>query len=137
MSSSKIQEYNLDPNCGFAKEESVQQILSAVGSGVTANVVKSVQHGFVAAGTARPGCESNSLTTSDAYQYYVDVPISTVSNIDKCQVKIDTYAGYSGNLYIGRLIDNDTLRVYCDTGANQYTGGKVSLGFTWEVTEFY
>lgn len=44
MGSSKIQEYNLDPNMGLAKESSVQQILSAVGSGVTANVVKSIQH---------------------------------------------------------------------------------------------
>lgn len=47
MSSSKIQEYNLDPNCGFAKEETAQEILSQMGQGVTANVVKSVQSGVI------------------------------------------------------------------------------------------
>lgn len=53
MGSSKIQEYNLDPNCGFAKEETAQEILDAVNSmetsltgELTANVVKSVQHVF-------------------------------------------------------------------------------------------
>lgn len=34
MSSSKIQEYNLDPNMGLAKENTSQEILSAVANGV-------------------------------------------------------------------------------------------------------
>lgn len=43
MSSSKIQEYNLDPNMGLAKESSVQQILSAVAVG--GGGVKKIQRG--------------------------------------------------------------------------------------------
>ena len=32
MKSTKIQEFDLDPNCGFAKEETAQEILGAVGN---------------------------------------------------------------------------------------------------------
>lgn len=43
MSSSKIQERNLDPNMGLAKEETAQEILSKMGQGVTAQCIKSIQ----------------------------------------------------------------------------------------------
>lgn len=43
MGSSKIQEYNLDPNMGLAKESTSQEILSMVGQGVTAQCFKSIQ----------------------------------------------------------------------------------------------
>lgn len=46
MGSSKIQEYNLDPNMGLAKESSVQEVLNAI-SNVENNVIGSTTQQFI------------------------------------------------------------------------------------------
>ena len=130
MSSSKIQERNLDPNMGLAKEESVQEILSYMEQGVTANVVKSVQRG-----TITLSATENSKTAT----------INAV-NMDKASVNfLGVYMGtnsgnhgegttdYSMNFFASVMLTSNTVV----TAQRVKAGGKFGLVVVFEVVEYY
>lgn len=112
------------------------------GATVISKAVKSVQSGRVTAN----GTTSNKYITdfasgggsSEKNTYYLDITISAVANINKCQVKVDNLE-YNGNVpysYVGWLTSTSNLRVAFKSDSANST---VSLNkpFRWEVTEFY
>lgn len=107
-------------------------------SGMSA--VKSVQRGIVAAGQSKSGTETFNLGEGSNYKYayYIDVTISAVSNINKCQVNIQTVATDSSytKTFVGKLTSSTNLRVYYYGASSSSNNVVTSSAFTWEVTEF-
>lgn len=131
-------------NIDVAKQSTSEEILEKITQGGIAQCVKRIQHGFVSANTQVTAKQDESLGSWFSYNYYIDITISAVSNIDKCQVRVDNYMFGSvdsddvfGN-YIGQLINTNKLRVFCCSDSISKSDlPTVGKSFTWEVTEFY
>lgn len=84
MSSSKIQEYNLDPNCGFAKEDTAQEILGKVVNGIVPSFRSpvSMKYGWVSKETTASvsGTGKGVLTISGTGQATLTVDGVTIYN---------------------------------------------------------
>ena len=116
MSSSKIQEYNLDPNMGLAKEETSQEILSAVTAvSLGTSVVKSIQK------------VSLSFKLSDKGGS------TTINPVDasRCVVIMEYLTNATVEYTISYTLTNDSLSVTTTSGYST----TVKFGF-W-IIEFY
>ena len=158
----RMLEYLYSVNDNALKNASVSEVLERMGlntdgegsgtlfgavnplAGLIANkiAVKSVQSGIVPSQTTKSGADNLKLYGSQEYAYYIDITISAVSNIDKCQVSVETFrlaatssANNEANC-IGKLVSNDKLRVYYYSYTNSTAATTNNTAFKWEVVEF-
>lgn len=124
MGSSKIMSSSLDDSVfdGVAREESVQEVLTKMGQGVTANVVKSIQKGVV---------DFNSRDD-------VTITINPV-NPDKCFVLLNsklTGRGGNGN---GTIYDSYLKSITANgfTITSNYDANGLNGSTSYQVVEFY
>lgn len=138
MSSTKIQEYNLDPNNGFAKETSIDEVKTLIESLKTEIVaelsnigcVKSIQRG-----TAK-GTSSSDLIT---------VTLDTAVNPDKCVVILkDSMSVYGTEISStggGEIQTVDLSYLYSLTSTQlQFYGNSADRRHdivSWQLIEFY
>ena len=148
MGSSKIQEYNLDPNCGFAKEETAQEILDAVSNVAQSEDVQEIlekiddtknqQDGesiLIGGGTFTSSGTALSITGSGYLHFCVGkIPGATQSSSVSLKIEIDGTIVYyasvkkhgssdtiTGYFYIGKFT-SDLLGLSVpmkSAGANQ------------------
>lgn len=123
-----------------AESELATAIQSLIDSGVIeVGAVKSVQSGIVAHGVSSTKYETKTFMLNKSYIYYHEISISTVSNINKCQVKITPFhyndAG-NNQLYIGALTSTNKLRVYYLADTTEGKSFYNERAYRWEVTEF-
>lgn len=110
--------------------------LAGLIDGIPKSVVKSIQRGWIMAGTTwkLASNDKHTYNGSSTKTMYIDVSISEVGDINKCQLKINTADDAD---YLGELTSETTLRIYGNSLANQSSSTYTGLyGVTWEVTEF-
>lgn len=120
-------------------EAAKMEILAALKNGVVAKSVKQMQFGKVNAGTMTTSTTSSfRIDTNSTYNLsaYLDISISEVDDISKCEINVDNSTNGNAYKYIGELTSKTNLRVY--TGhANKAEPIIIANGFIWEVKEFY
>lgn len=104
----------------IAKEESVQELLNLMGQGVTANVVKSVQHIEYLTSTAISYQSSSKITTA--------AKTFTISEVDITKSIIIPHGGLEGSTAL-KLVNSTTVSYYSNQ-QNRYA-------FAFDVVEFY
>lgn len=118
-------------NIDVALESSVQELLTLMRQGVTANAVKSVQRGKVNYQTVTNTDSSFNISTSTSgyNAFYFDVTINAVDT-SKAFVNLFRYS----TSYIAYLVNSTTLRVYI---SDDNSASTPMYGFSWEVVEYY
>lgn len=122
----------------MADQETVETVKSLVegietnlkGS-LTANVVKSVQRGFVPYGK-NTGYLTSSHVDDGTRTFYKDITISSVDT-SKCQVILHVNGTIN---YSYTFVSSTKLRIYLGTGADN-TSAIYNSGITYEIVEFY
>lgn len=85
MSSSKIQEYNLDPNMGLAKESTSQEILEKVTNGVKADFRSPIRtaHGCANNSTVLTGTGKGTLLVGFGSSVIMTVTVDGVTQVSQ------------------------------------------------------